>query len=67
MCREKEERGPSSIKASIRGNKDDLEKSKEGLVTDIRNRTDNIMINRLKKQTKKQKWEGKQLYNYLKR
>ena len=41
-------------------------KHERGLITAIRNNTDNTIDNRMTK-TRKQKWEGKQLYGRLKR
>ena len=54
-----------SIDASIRL-EDNIEKHEGGLITAIRNDTDNTMDNRMTK-TWKQKWEVKQLYGRFKR
>ena len=43
-----------------------IQKHEEGLITAIRNDTDNTMDNRMTI-TRKQKWEGKQLYGRFKR
>ena len=53
-----------SIDASIRL-KDYIQKHKGGLITAIRNDTDNMMDNRMTI-TRKQKWERKQLYGHFK-
>ena len=55
-----------SIKASIQWFKDYVGKHKRGLITAIRNKTDNTVDNRMTI-TRKQKWEGKQIYGRLKR
>ena len=69
MTRKEEGRGltiiEDSLDASSRVLKDYFKKSKERLITVTRNGTDNIMINRTII-TRKQKWEEKQLYGYLK-
>ena len=55
-------RGLSSIEESvdtfIQRLEDDIEKYKRGLITAIKNNTDNTINNRMTK-TRKQKWEGK--------
>ena len=62
-------RGLASIKdcvdASIQRPEDHIEKHKEGLITVIRNNTDNTMDNRMTI-TRKQKREEKQLYGRFK-
>ena len=50
----------------IRRLEDYIEKHERGLITAIRNDTDNMMDNR-KTITRKQKWEGQQLYGRFKR
>ena len=55
-----------SVDASIHLLEDYLQKHDEGLITGIRNDTDNTMDNRMTI-TRKQKWEGKQLYGRFKR
>ena len=55
-----------SVNASIWGLKDYIIKSKERLITVIRNSKDNIKVNR-STIMRKQKWEEKQLYGYFKR
>ena len=55
-----------NVDASIRLLKDYIEKHEEGLITAIRNDTVNTMDNRMTI-TRKQKWEGKQLYGRFKR
>ena len=63
-------RGLASIEdtvgASIQRLKDYIEKHERGLITTIRNDTDN-MIDEKVTTTRKQKWEGKQLYGGFKR
>ena len=63
-------RGLASIEDSIDTSKqrleDDIEKYERGLITAIRNNTDNTIDNRMTK-IRKQKWEGKQLYGRFKR
>ena len=63
-------RGLASIKesvdASIQRLKDYIEKHERGLITAIRNDTDNTIDERMTT-TRKQKWEGKQLYGCFKR
>ena len=54
-----------SVDASIRL-EDYMEKHKEGLITAVRNNTDNKIDNRMTK-TRKQKWEEKQLHWRFKR
>ena len=51
-----------SVDASIQRLKDYIKKHKGGLITATRNETENTMTI-----TKKQKWEGKQLYGRFKR
>ena len=53
-----------SVDTSIQRLKDYIEKQKGGLITAIRNNTDNTIDNRMTK-TRKQKWEGKQLMGVL--
>ena len=55
-----------NVNASIRRLEDYIEKHEGGLITTIRNDTDNTMDNRMTI-TRKQKWEGKQLYRRFKR
>ena len=55
-----------SVDASIQGLEDYIQKHDGGLITPIRNETDNTMDNRMTI-TRKQKWEGKQLYGPFKR
>ena len=55
-----------NVDASIRRLEDYIEKHEEGLITAIRNDSDNTMNNRMTI-TRKQKWEGKQLYERFKR
>ena len=50
-------RTEDSVDASIREIEDNIKKSKEGLITATKNRTDNIKINRTIT-TRRQKWEG---------
>ena len=63
-------RGLASIKdsvdASIQRVKDYIQKHEGGLITATRNETENTMNNRMTI-TRKQKWEGKQLYGRFKR
>ena len=54
-----------NIDALIRRLEDYIEKHEGGLITAIRNDTDNTMNNRMTI-TRKQKWEGKQLYGSFK-
>ena len=56
----------NSVDPSIQRLKDYVQKHDGGLITAIRNDTDNTMDNRMTI-TKKQKWEGKQLYGRFKR
>ena len=69
VSRKEGRRGPTSIEdnfhASIRL-EDYIEKHERGLITDIRNNTDNTIDNRMTI-TRKQKWEEKQLYGRFKR
>ena len=55
-----------SVDASIQRLKDYIQKHDGGLVTATRNDTENTMNNRMTI-TRKQKWEGKQLYGRFKR
>ena len=55
-----------SVDASIERLKDYIQKYEGGLITVTRNDTDNTMDNRMTI-TRKQKWEGKQLYGRFKR
>ena len=52
--------------ASIQRLEDYIEKHERGLITTIRNDTDNTIDDRMTT-TRKQKWEGKQLYGRFKR
>ena len=54
-----------SVDTSIQRLEDYIEKHQRGLITAIRNNTDNTIDNRMTK-TKKQKWEGKQLHGRFK-
>ncbi len=70
VSRKERGRGLSSIEdsvdASIQRLEDYIEKHEGGLITATRNNTDNTMTNRMTI-TRKQKWEGKQLYGHFKR
>ena len=55
-----------TVDASIQQLEDYIEKHERGLITTIRVDTDN-MINKRMTTTRKQKWEGKQLYGRFKR
>ena len=70
VSRKEGERGlaciEDSVDASIQRLKDYIQKHDGGLITAIRNDTDNTMDNR-RTITRKQKWEGKQLYGRFKR
>ena len=55
-----------SVDTSIQRLEDYIEKHERGLITAIRNNTDNTIDNRMTK-TRKQKWEGKQLHGRFKR
>ena len=55
-----------SVDASIQRLEDYIEKHEGGLITAIKNDTDNTVTNRMPK-TRKQKWEEKQLYGRFKR
>ena len=55
-----------TVDASIQQLEEYIEKHERGLITTIRNNTDNT-INERMTTTKKQKWEGKQLYGRFKR
>ena len=54
-----------SIDTSIQKLEDYIEKHEGGLITAIRNNTDNMIDNRMTK-TRKQKWEEKQLHGRFK-
>ena len=56
----------NSVNASIKRLEDYIQKDNGGLVTVIRNETDNTMDNRMTI-TAKQKWTGKQFYGCFKR
>ena len=55
-----------TVESSIQRLEDYIEKHERGLITTIRNDTDNT-INERMTTTRKQKWEGKQLNGRLKR
>ena len=55
-----------SVDASIQRLEDYIQKHDGGLITAIRKYTDNTMENKMTI-TRKQKWEGKQLYGRFKR
>ena len=55
-----------SVDTSIQRLEDYIEKHKRGLITAIRNNTDNTIDNRMTI-TRKEKWAGKQLYGRFKR
>ena len=55
-----------TVDASIQRLEDYIEKQERGLITTIRNYTDNTIDERVTT-TRKQKWEGKQLYGRFKR
>ena len=55
-----------SVDASIQRLEDYIQKHEGGFITATRNDTDNTMDNRMTI-TRKQKWEGKQLYGRFKR
>ena len=55
-----------SVDTSIQRLEDYIEKHERGLITVIRNNTDNTIDNRMIK-TRKQKWEGKQLHGRFNR
>ena len=55
-----------SVDASIQQLEDYIQKHDRGLFTAIRNETDNTMDYKMTI-TRKQKWEGKQLYGHFKR
>ena len=59
-------RNEDSFDVSIQRLEDYIQKHDGGQITAIRNNTDNTMDNRMTI-TKKQKWEGKQLYGHFKR
>ena len=54
-----------SVDTSMQRLEDYIEKQEGGLITAIRNNTDNTIDNRMTK-TRKQKWEGKQLHGRFK-
>ena len=68
--RKEGERGLASIEdsvdTSIQRLEDYIEKHERGLISAIRNNTDNTIDNRMTR-TRKQKWEGKQLHGRFKR
>ena len=70
VSRKEGRRGLASIKdcvdTSIKRLEDNIQKHDEGLITAIRNDTDNTMDNRMTI-TRKQKWERNQLYGRFKR
>ena len=70
VSRKEGRRGLASIEdnvdASIQRLEDDIEKCKGGLITAIKNDTDNTMTNRMTI-TRKQRWEEKQFYGRFKR
>ena len=55
-----------SVEASIQRLEDYIEKHERGLITAIRNDTDNMIDDRMTK-TRKKKWEKKQFYAHVKR
>ena len=55
-----------SVDTSILRLEDYIENHERGLITAIRNNTNNTIVNRMTK-TRKQKWEGKQLHGRFKR
>ena len=55
-----------SIDTSIQRHEDYIEEHERGLITALRNNTDNTIYNKMTI-TRKQKWEGKPLYGPLKR
>ena len=55
-----------SVDATIQRLEDYIEKPEGGLISAIRNDTDNTMTNRMTI-TRKQKWEDKQIYGHFKR
>ena len=61
-----EKREEDTVDASIQRLEDYIEKHERGLITTIRNDTDNTIDERMTT-TRKQKWEGKQLYGHFKR
>ena len=70
VSRKEGRRGLASIEdgvdASIQRLEDYIEKHEGGLITDIRNNSDNTIDNKMTK-TRKQKWEQKQLHGRFKR
>ena len=68
VSRKEGRRGLASIEDSVHSSirlEDYIEKHKQGLITAIRNNTDNTIDNRMTI-TRKQKWEVKQLYGCFK-
>ena len=65
VSRKEGERGLASIEESIQRLEDYIEKHDRGLITAIRNETDNMMDNRMTI-NRKQKWEEKQIYGHFK-
>ena len=55
-----------SVDASMQRFEDYIEKHERGLITTIRNDTDNTIDDRMTT-TRKQKWEEKQFYGHFKR
>ena len=55
-----------TVDASIQRLEDNIEKHERGLITTTRVDTDNTINERMTR-TRKQKWEGKQLYGHFKR
>ena len=55
-----------SVDTSIQRHEDCIEKHERGLITAIGNNTDNT-TDKIMTKTRKQKWEGKQLYGRFKR
>ena len=69
VSRKKGERGLASIEDSVDTSirlEDYIEKHERGLISAIRNNTDNTIDNRMTI-TRKEKWEEKQLYGRFKR
>ena len=72
LCVSRKERGrglasmEDTVDASIQRLEDYIEKHERGLITTIRNDTDNTIDERMTT-TRKQKWEGKQFYGRFKR
>ena len=70
VCKHKKEsllnnNNKDSVDASIQRLKDYIQKHEGGLITATRHETENTMNNRMTI-TRKQKWEGKQLYGRFK-